>query len=324
MSPSSPAAGEARIFRWGAGLALLLVFASFSAWNYRSSDGRLGRTTPVWQTAIVEGTAPAPYVYRQGVPQLRRLFEQVLRPGHAAVAVDLLFAAIALGAGFSLGRRALGKSHDWTGGLVALLACAAVYPNDKAESVAMVALALVVAALAAERREGLAAGVAMVAIPFRPELSILFSVALGVAAIRHAGDRRTAAAAGYAAVAAAGSSYLLCARYLWWPDAGYPEATPAFMLLENLSDPKRYPGLALLLFVGAMGVVWSRQAWPREQAAKAPGGLGAEARRRQLGLGLAIVLWTLAILVLGKSDEIRLVMPVLPLFLICGLGRESR
>jgi len=39
-----------------------------------------------------------------------------------------------------------------------------------------------------------------------------------------------------------------------------------------------------------------------------------------LGVGLFIVFWALAVLTLGKADEIRLLMPVVPACLLFGLG----
>lgn len=313
--------------RWleaGVLVVLMILFAHFADWNYRSHDGRLADNVPPFQNEIVDGTAPAPYVYRQAVPQLRAALGAMLPPGHAAVVVDLAFAALAGVCGFALGSFAFGPRRRVLGALLVALAVVTVYPNDKPESVAMVALPLLATVLALNRRHLAAAGVVALSAPFRPELSLLFPVAW-IISLRVAGPRspeggsRGSGLIAYAVALAVGVAYLALARFAWWPSARYPEGTQVVMLIENLTSPLRYPGLALVVMLGSLGGFWCLQALrtPRSKTSS----LADNDREARLGVGLFIVLWSLADLGMGRTNEIRLAMPLVALCLALALGR---
>jgi hypothetical protein len=309
-----------RVFHGTVFAALLLQLAYLADANYRGRDGRLGATVPPWQTEIAGGTAPAPYVYRQTVPQLRRLAGGLLAPGHAALGVDLAFGAVAIAAGFAVGRAAFGAGLAFLGAVAVTLALASVYPNDKPESIAMVAASVVATAFLLRGRLGATALTCAVAAPIRPELPVLFGAALLLACATCAsGPGRRRALTVSAACLAAGLAYLGAARWLLWPAASYPEPTPVVTLLENLAHPVRYPGLALASALGALGGYWCVRAWACRERPAAVAGWPSPALI-QLAIGLYTAAWCAAWVVLGRADEIRLAMPVLPAGLVLAGG----
>jgi len=306
-------------------LVLMLMFVRAAVTNYESPDHYLGRTMPAWQMEIVGGTAPAPYVYRQGVPQLRRLVMTVLQPGHAALAVDAGFAVIALGAGFALGVYGLGRGRGMWGMVAAYVAAAGVYTNDKPESVAMVAAIVLVTACFLHKHYQTAALALVVSAAFRPELPILFGGAVLMAAFV---ARRSIRPAGglplslipFGACVFAGLAYLAVCKFLLWPQAKYPQDTPAFMLMDNFTRPLGYPGMALNLMIIAFGFGWIINAWrllkPAAQSSANDSAINPTEVAHQIAMGLFIATWSAAATVLGRTDEIRIVIPLLPLIFI--------
>lgn len=254
-----------------AGVLFLLLLSAIDT-HYRK-DGLLGPTVPPFQVAVLNGTAPAPFVYRQGVPQLRALLP--FQPGHQAFVVDAAFAAVALLAGFVLA--------DTSGLLFAAVAVFGSYPTlfgvrptATPEAVAMVAVVLVSAAL---RRSRWLPVWLFVSIPIRPELPLLFALVLVLS------ERRWL----YMLLVVTAVFYLLAARFLWWPEARWPEGVPLFMLPHNLTNWRGLGGLVVPL-----ALVWS---------------MG----KPRAAVPLFVLLWCIVAVSFGRSNELRLFMPVLPL-----------
>jgi hypothetical protein len=302
-------------------LVLLLQISGAVDLEYRSADGYLGRTMPRFQVETINGTRPVPYVYRQGVPRIRQLLMRVLPPGHAAMAVDLGFAAIALLAGFALGRYAFGADRDFLGAITVALAVMGVFPNLNPEAVAMVASVLVAFTCLIYERYLAAAVVVSLSAGFRTELPVLFGMAALVAVYATGGDaqRRRVRLGIFCLPVIVGIAYLALCRLVLWPQAHYGE--PAFQLPYNLTIPARYPWVALNLLLIAVGLYWAWSAW--NVARTASGEDLGEARqaeiRAKLGIGLYIFFYVTAATILGRPDEIRLVMPILPvIFMFAG------
>jgi hypothetical protein len=235
-------------------VACTLAFLQAADRNYRSAEGRLGKTMPPYQVEIIAGTAPAPYVYRQAVPQLRDLMMRVLPPGHVAVLADVAFALVAMASSIAFTRALLKTDLVMLGMLIATLACITVYPNDKPEAVAAVAVVCLISALVLTRHQTAAIIIAILAAPVRPEIPILFGLAMMLGQLLAEHFRPTVRlnylAFGLAAVG--GGVYLLVARYLLWPDARYPADVSPFMLLRNLTLPIAWPTLAFGLCLLAL------------------------------------------------------------------------
>ncbi len=112
--------------------------------------------------------------------------------------------------------------------------------------------------------------------------------------------------------------YLAMAWWVWWPDAAYPVGTPVLMLVENLKDPLRYPGLAL----GAAAVLAGSFWWLVPPAWPVGVGEAGAGRTTQRGLSAFVVLWVAAFVTVGRADEIRVLMPLLPLCAVLSLQVE--
>jgi hypothetical protein len=282
--------------------------------TYRK-DGLLGRTMPVWQEEIIRGTAPAPYVYRQGVPQLRRLLMAVLQPGHAALVVDLAFVVLALIAGTLLGQAVLGRRMRRLGTVVACVALAGAFPSDKPESAAMVALVLVAGTAVLLDRHGVAVTAATLATTIRPDVSILFGLAGLVTTflLRRRGnaDRWNARTGSlYVVPFVTGSAWLALARFFWWP--GAPYVTTPVTVGWNLLHAWHSPGLWVEALLLLSGLTWIIAGLRQAQGAA-----------RMLVLGGFVTLWSFAISVLGLLGEIRLMMPVLPFCILLNLRPDA-
>lgn len=326
MTQSSPQANEwrATALLVALGIAMLYVFGHFAVDNYRSNDGVLGANYPGdWQREIVAGDAPAPYVYRQGVPRVREALFAVLMPGHAAVLIDLAFAIVALFAGVLLARFAWGPRKESVGLIFMTLSLAIAYPHDKPEAIATVALASAACAMFAVGRQRLAILVALFSTPFRPELPVLlgfsFFAAVHWGSSTHGTSRLIPhrRALPYLLPVVVAVSYLLACRLLWWPDAVYPEGTAVFMLWLNLTSPMRWPGLLFAVFLLATASRWGWVAWQQRTGTDGTNSVP------RLGLALFVACWVTAWLVVGKTDEIRLAGPVLPMVLLLGFSDLS-
>ncbi len=287
---------------------LFLAFLGASDANYRR-EGRLGRAPLPYQSEIVSGTAPAPYVYRQAVPRLRAVFMRVLLPGHAAMAVDALFAILAMVSGSLLARWALGEAFGPWGAVLATLACVVAYARDFPESTAGVAVPLAIVALLVHRRDVAGAALAAASAAMRPEIPVLLGVSMTAAAFaerRAPRSRRLGAA--FALAAAVGLGYLLAARFVLWPDAPYTDAPALDRLRWNLGQPVAWPGGLLLGVMTALGVAWLVRPGAQE-----------EERVLQRGMGLFTVLYAGTLLLITFLREVRLFMPLFPLLVLLGM-----
>lgn len=309
------------------------VFVQMSSSHYRT-DGRLGSATPPLQTEIIEGTAPAPWVYRQTVPQLRDALDRAgLQPGHAAFGLDVLFFLIGALGSVWLGRRP-GKDEavrprlqnmegEITGEALALvaftLASIASYEYAKPESVAMVAAGTVLTALLVWNRILLALGVAVLSVGVRPMVPVLFGGALCVSVLwvrgRDCGKRRLLSSLLTAGV---GATYLWVARHVWFPEQiPYYETHLVWALnlnlIGNLTEPTRWHGLALWMTCVSVVAAWTWTAAFRKRASETE-------RIQQLTMGLFASGWLGAVFVLGKLDELRILMPLIPPLVVLATG----
>lgn len=301
-----------------ASLACLLAFVQAADRNYRS-EGFLGRTEPPYQRAIIDGTAPAPYIYRQAVPRLRAGLEVFLLPGHAALLTDVILATMAAIASIGLATWGFGAPMRFVGILVATVACSAVYPNDKPEAVSAIAMTTAIAAFVLAGRFNAALLIAGVGILVRADISILFSlaIAVGLVATGHAQAGASPRIAWrFFGVALLGLLYLLLARFAIWPNSAYPPGVPFFMGLRNLVSPLAWPGLALGIGLAILG---SMQAFEAVRLRKQRTSQNERSVAAVLAIGLFTLLYATAIVVAGKTEEIRLFQPLLPLTLLTGL-----
>ena len=294
--------------------ALFLAFLAAADANYRSADGRLGQVPLPYQKEIVAGTAPAPYVYRQAVPRLQGLLLEVLLPGHAAVALDALFAILALVSGTLLARWALGRELGPWGAILATFACVAAYQRGFPEAIAGVAVPLTIVALLVHGRDAAAAALTGASAFLRPEIPVLLGTGMAVAGFVERGSpraRRLGVAFGLAA--AVGLAYLLAARFVLWPDAPYTEAPPLDRLGWNLLQPIAWPGGMLLLLMASLGLTWLvRPDAPEEE------------RVLQRGMGLFTLLYAGVLVLITFLREVRLFMPLLSPLVLLGMRWGSR
>lgn len=309
------------------------VFVQMSSSHYRT-DGRLGAATPPLQTEIIEGTAPAPWVYRQTVPQLRESLDQAgLQPGHAAFGLDVLFFLIGALGSVWLGRRAgkreamRSRRRNMEGGItgealalvVFTLASIASYEYAKPESVAMVAGVTVLVALLVWNRMLLALGVAALSVGVRPMIPVLFGGALCVSVLwvrgRDCGKRLLLFSLLTAGV---GVAYLWIARHVWFPEQiPYYETHLVWALnlnlIGNLTEPTRWHGLALWMVCVTVIAAWTWGAAFKNVASETE-------RIQQLTMGFFSAGWLGAVFVLGKLDELRILMPLMPPLVVLVTG----
>ncbi len=296
----------------------LLLFVHFSQANFRSPEGYLGRTTPPMQDAILKGSAPAPYVYRQGVPRLRFLLGRILLPGHAAVAVDLFFAVVCIAAGLSLGSFALGSRLAGVGAVVCTFTAIAAYPSGAPEGVATVAFSLAIGVLLVRHRHREACAVSLLAVIFRPEVPILLGVSAAAAMLILGGSDRAvdrwkppARTAYYLLTVLIGLIYLVLARYLLWPGAKLAPGTAALTLVTNLRTVVRWPGLLFGSLLTATGVIWVVRAIRRTYSH-----LEHVDSETAMALGLYVIAWVAWVVFFGDAGSVGLFVAVLPLVLL--------
>ncbi len=304
-------------------VSCILAFIQASDSNYRSTDGFLGRTTPPFQAEIVAGIAPAPYVYRQGIPQLRATLTRYMQPGHAALVVDTLFALAAMGAAAYLARLSLGKDLAFWGVISATLACAAVYPNDKPEAVAAVGCVVLISALVMTEQHRTVAAIAVLSALIRPEIPILLGIAmiLTAALVRQKGELpKRNITIPYTITILAGISYLLLARYVLWPVATYPQDTPVLMLFQKLADPLAWPGVVLASLIISLGASWIARGTPYMYFAK-PGQRAPQQLTAIIGLGFFVCFSTGLLLLVARTQEIPIFQPLVPVVVILGIGK---
>lgn len=304
-------------------LTCLLAFVQAADHNYRSSEGFLGWTSPPYQREIMDGTAPAPYVYRQAIPRLRAGLEIFMLPGHAALLADTVFAVIAVLAGVWLAGYGFGPSMRFLGIIVATLACIAVFPNDKPEAVAAVAITTTIAAFSLAGRFGPAALLTGAGILVRADISILFAIAfaLGFAAVGYAAEKRISYLAWvFAGIAVLGLLYLQLARFVLWPESRYPTGVPFFMGYRNLLSPLAWPGLVLGLSFAVFGVFQALQTFRlRDRLTSRDSRSGVVV----FSMGMFTLLYAMAVVFAGKAEEIRLYQPLVPLVVLTGLRVTS-
>jgi|GEM_PF-1524076 len=300
-----------------AGLSCLLAFLHVANTNYRQGTPFLGPTVPPFQREIVEGTAPAPYVYRQGVPQVRDFLESWMLPGHAAFVVDALLGIACMVAGVYLARTLLGRRASLLGLLVTTVALITVYPNDKPEAIAAISLVAIVSLLILHERHGLAFVVLIGLIPVRTDIPVIFAVAVILAAwllFRRRSKWPTFSWL-YVVVVAAGLVYLALAKFVLWPEAAYPPGTPVFVLFRNITTPFAWSGLLLALILIVIGFSFAMR---ELQIAKEAHQSGAPANSGFLGLFIFVMLYAVALLVVAMVEEFRVFQPLLPVALILG------
>lgn len=292
-------------------ISCALAFIQAADHNYRSTDGHLGVTVPPYQIEIVSGTAPAPYVYRQAVPQLRQWMAHLLRPGHAALLLDFFFAIVAVVASLVTARTLLRPDLILLGPPIATLACISAYPNDKPEAVAAIAAICLLSALVVTRRHTAAIIVAILAAPIRPEIPILFGLAmmLGKSVANNGRLVLRGPHLVYSLSTIAGLCYLLIARYLLWPDAQYPVGVSPMMLMRNLILPLAWPALifALCLLGFSVAQVMICHFHVRSNTNSD----WFQFLRPMMGLQLFCIFYVVFILVFAQVEEIRVFQPLL-------------
>lgn len=301
----------------------VLAFIQSADRNYRSSEGRLGNTMPPYQIEITSGTAPAPYVYRQAVPQLRRVMMRALPPGHVAVLLDAVFASIAVGASIVLARTLLKADLVILGALIATLASITVYPNDKPEAVASVAIVCLLCALVLTHRHTAAIIIAILAALVRPEIPILFGFAMVMTQLLVAHSRLIVHAdyLPYGLTAIAGLAYLLVARFLLWPGARYPAGVSPFMLLRNLTLPFAWPALVygmcllclcLVLVLVGYSLLRQDKTYPWSKHV-----------RPMIGVQFFCLLYVAFLLLFAQVEEIRVFQPIIVPVILGGVWIQT-
>jgi len=326
-------------------IACCAVFAQESTSYYRV-EGRLGSTVPPYQQSIVEGTAEPPFVYRQSVPQLRRGLQSLgMKPGHAAFGLDFFFFVIGLMGAAGLAIYTVGRSPEegLLDGLrmknespvvslaaaasLAIFTVAAVasYGYAKPEAIATVTSITWIVVLLVYDQPLWALALSVASVGFRPLTPILFGTAVGGSRILVLGRsvwKRNRTVLGVAAGSViTGISYLLLSRHVWFAHlTPYYERDPMQALhqnlIGNLTHPPRWHGLTLWLVLSIVAIGWAWRAW------RSPGKSTSEAvREKQLAVALFAGAWLLAVGLLGKLDEIRLMMPVLVPISILVAGR---
>jgi hypothetical protein len=234
---------------------------------------------------------------------------RVLLPGHAAMAVDALFAILAMVSGSFLARWALGEAFGPWGAVLATLACVVAYAREFPESTAGVAVPLAIIALLVHRRDVAAAALAAASAAMRPEIPVLLGVSMTAAAFaERRAPRSHRLGASFALAAAVGIGYLLAARFFLWPDAPYTDAPALDRLRWNLEQPVAWPGGLLLGVMAALGVAWLVRPGAQE-----------EERVLQRGMGLFTLLYAGTLLLITFLREIRLFMPLFPLLVLLGM-----
>jgi len=266
--------------------------------NFRNSAGILGDAIPAWQNEIITGSAPAPYVYRQAVPQLRSLVQQILKPGHAALLVDLIFGLIAIYASGLLhqGRDSDPRKFVW-GSILGLLSIICSIPNDKPETVAMICLTVLFSHFAMSKQRTKALLVSLLFLAVRPEMSVF----AGLSSLLTYESSATQIHKRLSwLVITFGILYILLAKFVLWPHSKYPAGTPTITLVLNFTSMTALAFLPLALGLLVLN------------ASQIP--MHTE-RRAQMSGNVTIALfnssWISAVLFLGKIDEIRLMTPVL-------------
>ncbi|HYP41823.1 MAG TPA: hypothetical protein VEX13_15810 [Chloroflexia bacterium] len=297
----------------------LLSFVQAADSNYRSAEGLLGQTVPPSQEEIVTGIAPAPYVYRQGVPQLRAVLTHFTQQGHAALFVDTGFALIAMLAGAYLARSTIGRELVVLGIFVSTLACVTAYPNDKPEAVAAVAAVTTMSSLIIARRYAFASIIAVSSMLLRPEVPVVLGITMVVAwlVMKNAIVTERRVFVYFLAVALLGILYLLLARFIFWPDAHYPQGVPVFMLGRNLTRALAFPGVLLgLSFIG-VGASWIVQSFSKRNAIENG---DSSILVAVVGLGLFICLYSALVLLVAQAEEIRIYQPIVPVLSIVSIS----
>jgi hypothetical protein len=293
-----------------------LAFLTAADANYRAENGLLGRTVPAWQKQILEGTAPAPYVYRQGVPRLRASLAALLPIGVSALVVDLGFAVLAMAAGALIAAELLGRSSIIWGIIASTLACAACYPNDKPEAVAAVGAVLVMSWLLLTNHPIAASLIAGASVVIRPENPIVFGIAALAASFMVRGEKSSTLARGLFTLAIVGGLvYLGLARFVWWANAAYPGGTPLIMLPTNLSVWTALPGLVLEVGLLLLALLLMRL------ALRGPAATTSDARTFGIvSCTLFAALYVIVAIFLARSDELRVVQPIVPILTLIGFA----
>jgi hypothetical protein len=274
---------------------------------------------PPFQREILAGTAPAPFVYRQAIPMLRALVMRAAQPGHAAVAVDIVLAAIAVAAMSTCALIYMGLEYGWLLGVLTTLACVSCYPNDKPEAVGAVAVTALVAASLLTGRSMVAAGISLLAAGIRPEFPILVGLAMASVPLPTVPEpKRRRDRWLFLLVGASGMGFLALARFVIWPAASYPAGTAVFMLGHNLATPAALPGTALCIMLCLVnGVAYAALCRPAQRDRSAC--VDAAVVPALLGLAVFTILWICSILIVGKAEEFRLLQPVIPLTAVTAL-----
>lgn len=326
-------------------IACCAVFAQESTSYYRV-EGRLGSTVPPYQKSIVEGTAEPPFVYRQSVPQLRRGLQYLgMKPGHAAFGLDFLFFVIGLVGVSGLAVYTVGQSPDdglvnavrvQDGSPVVLLATTAAlgiftvaavasYGYAKPEAIATVTSITWIVLLLVYGNLHWALGLSVASVGFRPLTPIFFGAAVGTSRVflqgTHAWQKSRTVLVTAAGSIISGIGYLLLSRHVWFAHlTPYYERDPTQALhqnlIGNLTHPPRWHGLTLWVVLSMVAVAWAWQAWQTDGESEPE----TEGRKR-LTVALFAGAWLLAVAVLGKLDEIRLMMPVLVPLSLLAAGR---
>ncbi len=302
-------------------IILIGILAPLFAHNYRSTDGRLGDTVPAWQQEIINGTAPAPYVYRQAIPIIRNLLGNFLKPGHAALLLDIFLASLGLIIAAMFGRHLLPQHGSYIGQIVIAVAFCGGIPNDKPETVACITALITISYLLCMQRAILASIVAMAVTAVRPEIPVIVGMCILISHFPVFRSRRVVQPITVRLTALPvlsmllGITYLMLSKFLWWPDAHYPPLTPFLTIGLNLFNP------ASIVFLPLYAIVVSWSVFHLARISKLQHMNGdTPFLPSLLGIPLISITWCVFCLMFGKIDEIRLLMPLLTPFIITNMA----
>jgi hypothetical protein len=277
---------------------------------------------PLFQEEITNGTAPAPYIYRQGVPQIRQFLMNWLQPGHAALIVDFGFFTLASLAGYYLAKNIIGKNVAVIGILPAAIACMGSYPNDKPEAIASIAVTTAIFVSFLYKRYSLVLIIGILSIFIRPEISILagvsvFVVSLSSKIFKIKLDRKIILSSLFLFIM--GFSYILLARFFLWPNAKYPEGTPFFMLLKNFSGLFQLPGLLLASVIFFIGIIF----FIFPIISKQINNMNDEPIVTQI-IGVYLCLFIISLLTVSNIFEYRLFMSIIPITFLFVISHQIK